>query len=183
MLSRFLIGVGVWSMVCGIVAIPSWALSETASPDGKLIGIGLWVMIYATLTATDHFAARWRKRRERTAMLITYGGRMLVSAGGMMMPHLMFVDMICGIFSVGIVQNITRIDVTNHPDAILATAVTTFLQGLFLGVLTFIALLVIRAICLAVMKPDATDQPARGFEVLPVMPVTPADPHSPRKGD
>lgn len=179
MFQRFFTGVGVWSVVCGIVAIPSWLLSRHASPEGKLIGIVLWVMIYATFTATDSFAGRWRKRREKTALLITYGGRMFVSTFGMLVPPFMIVDMLCGMASVRLIRDLTGVDVTARSDLILETAMTTFVQGLLLSVLTLILWLIVRSICMAAMKPDAIENQPRGFEVVragAAMPVREVEP-------
>ncbi len=136
------------------------------------MGIAFWVVLYAWITSTDAFYARWADPTERLALYITYGLRMLMSLLALVVPVAMIVDMYCGMLSIMIVTHAAGESATNASAdpvfRIVATTFITIIQGGFLSILTFFGLLIIRAICGVGRRKR---HPPRGFEVLPMKPV------------
>ncbi|MFT3785652.1 MAG: hypothetical protein QM770_05735 [Tepidisphaeraceae bacterium] len=165
-------------MVVIAAATPSWYFARGFAAEGKVIGIVIWIAIYASLTASDHFQRNWwRRRSDRLALFLAYGGRMLLSGAGVAaftrpnMGSLMTPDVVCGMFAVSLVKG--RLDASQV--GIVQTALITVLQGLFLSILNFIVLIIVRAICRLSMGDDPVPG-QRGFEVITTARAVPAEP-------
>ncbi len=133
-----------WLIVCSLSAIPSFffglAITEGRAA-GMIVGILLFVIGYTIL---DYRTAGYRIRQKKTiqrTLKIAYGTRIAIS---ILFPLGMYIDLVCGLLSVGLTQSITGHEFRDSdPMSFLAAVFTTLVQGTVLNiVLACYALLV-----------------------------------------
>ncbi|HOW70889.1 MAG TPA: zinc ribbon domain-containing protein [Phycisphaerae bacterium] len=136
----------LWTMICGITAIPSfvWARSEFSTP-GMVVGVALFVAMYTMVSGTSA-VARWRTSRltDRT-FRIGYFTRVVVSA---IVPLGMALDLVPGIVSVSLVEAVMnpRIPAMSGGRGFFVTLVITLVQGTLLHITLGAYMLVVHLI-------------------------------------
>ncbi|MEM8668311.1 MAG: hypothetical protein AAGG48_12410 [Planctomycetota bacterium] len=128
-----------WFLVCGISALPSFFFGFSLS-GGRLSGMLLGIFLFAIgYTALDLNTADWPIRKKpsiRRTLKIAYGTRVAIS---IIFPIGMYLDLVCGIFSVGIVSTVFDggMEPFNGPNgdkmSFLGTLITTLVQGCILN--------------------------------------------------
>jgi len=132
----------IWSLVCVVSAIPSfvWGLGTIASTAAVAMLLGVVIFIVGYVFADQCTQqTRWRRNRSlRTALKIGYITRLTIS---IIFPVGGFLDMVCGLFSVSIVDFASsimiggRIATSGMPSAGFGQVLaTTLVQGVVLNV-------------------------------------------------
>lgn len=99
-----------WAFVCGVSATPSFIVAMSFEPDwpakagGMVTGILLFVLSYVYAERTKFIQDLLKKPFVRTTAWIGYGTRIFITV---VFPIGFFVDMFCGMLSVGLSQAIT----------------------------------------------------------------------------
>ncbi|MBP7933801.1 MAG: zinc ribbon domain-containing protein [Phycisphaerae bacterium] len=136
----------LWTMICGITAIPSfvWARSDFSIP-GMVVGVALFVAIYTMVSGTSA-VARWRTSRliDRT-FRIGYFTRVVVSA---IVPLGMALDLLPGIVSVSLVEEVMnpRSPGIGGGRGFFVTLLITLVQGTLLHITLGAYMLVVHLI-------------------------------------
>lgn len=157
---------GVWSLVCGVAALPSFVIGAMIAEMGgvQLFAMAVGVFIFAGLytwvsTSRGFRELRGRPFVERTLM-IGYGLRMAQSLLSLV-PPVFIVDMFLGMLSVASVSWILQVgfDLEHPPDngftAFAFFLVTTLIQGGLLNVILVVLMLVIQGIQVVLCEPPA----------------------------
>ncbi|MAI70661.1 MAG: hypothetical protein CMM01_07095 [Rhodopirellula sp.] len=137
-----------WLLVCSVSAVPSFYLGVGVS-DGQIAAMGLGVLFFAVgYTFLDCKTATRPIRQIRLVSItlrLVYATRMIITV---LFPIGLFVDMFCGILSVGCTESIFGSSVIKtFPGALF----TTLVQGVILNVvLVLYGLLVVGAVMLFV---------------------------------
>lgn len=131
----------IWSLVCVVSAIPSfvWGLGTIASTAAVAMLLGVVIFIVGYVFADQCTQqARWRRNRSlRTALKIGYITRLTIS---IIFPVGGFLDMVCGLFSVSIVDFASSIMIGGSATSGMPSAgfgqvlATTLVQGVVLNV-------------------------------------------------
>ena len=131
---------GTWSLVCIISALPSfgWGIGTIASEQvaAMLMGIFIFILGYTFADQLTQWL-HWRRNRSfRLTMKIGYISRLVVS---IVFPIGGFIDMFCGIFSVGCVSAIVNSamgepGLPGNEPSFLITLLITLVQGTVLNV-------------------------------------------------
>ena len=145
-----------WLIVCGIAAGPSFyfggGIGGWCGPEvlGMIVGILIFVAGYSLIEFTPQIQSAMAQRAKRRASRIAYISRMAIS---ILFPIGVFVDLYCGIFSLGLTSAITGGDWTGlrQPNAethsttarFLTFLLTTMIQGVLLNILLFAYMLIV----------------------------------------
>lgn len=158
----------LWSIVCWVSAGPAFGLAlslGSASGRGRGQGPGFnpWAMaaaitlfsiLYTIFTSTDAFDRFHRIRGMRRTLYIGYWTRMAIS---IVVPISLVVDMVTGIFSVGIVARFLHTE---------SGFVGTFLITCVHGTLMNLIIAVYMAIVYPIVRSLTRDPQRPGFEVI-----------------
>ena len=146
-LKRFLF----WSMICWVSAGPSFFFGYGVTPKGPAailamaLGVVIFSVAYALITGTELVARIRRRRVLRYTLRVGYGTRVGLSV---LFPIGMYVDVICGMLSYGLVD-----EVLGTTETFGAILVTTLIQGVVLNIVLAIYMLPVAGILkLAVPK-------------------------------
>lgn len=150
---------GLWSLVCGISAIPSFfiAMGMTQHPlrvPAMIGGVLAWAVFY-TFADTQFFAAHRRKNASfHKAMVTGFGIRVLIS---ILLPAGASADILPGAISVGIVSSLFYGELGEYRrlQSLPAIFLTTVLQGALLNVLVWLVVLLIFTIMMLVSRGDS----------------------------
>jgi hypothetical protein len=156
---RFLL----WGLICAVSAAPSfvWAHAQF-DRAAMLLGVALFTVGYTVFTCTAAFERFHHRPFVRRTLYIGYGARLIVSVA---FPLGMGLDMMPGMLSVSIVQEVLKTD----PHSFGGTLATTIVQGTLLNLILFVFMAAVYAIQKLTMKPPEAPP---GFEVvMPVIPV------------
>jgi hypothetical protein len=128
----------LWSVICLISAAPSFffgvSLHGTAPPIvAMLLGIAVFIGLYTWASGTRFFRRLRRHPYARRCLFIGYGTRLFIS---IVFPIGIYVDMVCGIVSTGIVEH-----ALGDAESVIGVFVTTLLQGVELNVLLVLLML------------------------------------------
>ena len=143
-----------WLLVCSVSAVPSFYLGTEVS-EGQFAAMVLGVLIFAVAyTFLDCKTASSPVRQKRLVSItlrLVYATRMLITV---LFPVGLFVDMVCGILSVGCTEVIFGSSaIQTFPGALF----TTLIQGVILNlVLALYGLLVVGVVMLCVPCIKAT---------------------------
>jgi hypothetical protein len=153
----------LWTLLCSISAIPSFLFAvNTFSFPGMFFGVSLFIVLYTVFTSTPAFLKFREKPFVRRTLYIGYSIRLLVSV---FFPVGMALDMIPGIISVGIVEELGGVTGGSRagPGAdFVATFLITLIQGTILNVLLSLFMLVLWGLQWLLCKPPVA---AQGFPV------------------
>jgi len=153
-----------WTVVCGFAAGPSFYFGggmgawRPAAVLGMLIGILIFVIGYTALEFTTAIQEQMNKPVSRRAAWIAYLTRAAIS---IVFPIGLTVDILCGIFSVGISSALTGISETpfhspgdNFSEAFCCFqfAVTTVVQGVLLNLVLFAYMGIVWLVCKAISR-------------------------------
>lgn len=147
-----------WTLVCWVSAVPSfyWGWATIAQSQLLAMSLGIWIFVFFYISldlATQNRS--WRNSQPlRLAMRIAYGTRLAVS---IIFPVGGFLDLVCGMFSVGIAETfmqLTALSEGNYEDSadFWATLAVTLVQGCVLNVVVAAFMLVVFGIILVVQK-------------------------------
>lgn len=158
--SQFLKQLAIWFVVCAVAAGPSFFLGgvvdnhSAANVLGMLLGVALWVLMYAVVGSTAWATAFRKKPFVLRTLRIGYGLRMVQSLV-FIVPFFMIPDLIGGIISVSLTQflfagfdpvgNVWSGGPRGGPAAIIFafSFVATMIQGILLnGVMAILLLLI-----------------------------------------
>lgn len=142
--SRPLRALGRWTLICSISAAPSffWGCAlhrEFEHVIGMICGILVFVLAYTVVECTHYYQRVITRPHLHGTVLIGYGTRILISV---IFPVGLAVDMMTGIVSVAIVQNVSPANSVDLPDAgaavsAFAVFLTTVVQGILLNIMLF----------------------------------------------
>jgi NADH:ubiquinone oxidoreductase subunit 6 (subunit J) len=145
----------IWSLVCIISAAPSFAWGfwtiATHQIMAMLVGIGIFIAIYTCVDQLTQ-ASRWRRHRPVSLTLkVGYATRILIS---LIFPIGASIDVICGLFSIGIVQTVVPSLIRNMKDGsdfgenatFLGALLVTLIQGSILNLVLFAYMLLVLAV-------------------------------------
>lgn len=126
-----------WFVVCGISAVPSFFFGFLVT-SGQIAGMLLGIFLFAVgYTLIDHSTANWplrQKRLIRRTLRFTYGTRIAIS---IIFPVGMYLDLLCGAVSMGIVNSVFVDGMEFGSDSqmtFFSTLFTTLVQGCVLNV-------------------------------------------------
>ena len=136
-----------WFTVCGISALPSFFFGFTIT-GGRISGMLLGIFIFAVgYTLLDFRTAEWpirQKKPVRRTLKITYGTRIAIS---LIFPIGGYLDLICGIFSIGIVGSLVGQSLANGDAMSFFTSLaTTLVQGCMLNLVLGVYALIIHGV-------------------------------------
>lgn len=143
--SRPLRALGRWTLVCGISAAPSffWGCALHNAIEhiiGMIGGILVFILAYTAVECTHYYQQIITRPYMHRTVLIGYGTRILISV---IFPVGLAIDMMTGVFSVAIVENVWPAD-TGELSEIEAAAtaftvfLTTIVQGVLLNLILFV---------------------------------------------
>ena len=120
---------GLWTVICCVSAAPSfvWAHQEF-DRSAMVAGVALFVALYTAFTSTARFERFHNRPFVRRTLYIGYGVRMGISV---LFPIGMGADLMPGLLSVGIVENLLGM----HSKGFFGTFLTTCVQGTLLNIL------------------------------------------------
>lgn len=143
---RPLVSLMLWSVVCVISAAPSFyfGYGTVAREQAAAMGLGVAIFI-GTYTLADQWSVRHRWRRSRNVALtlrIGYATRVLIS---IFFPIGMFVDVLCGMMSVGMIEAGLPFLLSENGEArsgvpnagFGGTLLITLVQGVLLNIVLF----------------------------------------------
>jgi hypothetical protein len=141
-----------WLVVCSLSAIPSFVFG-LAVTDGQMAGMIVGILIFvAAYTILDYQTASRAFRQKpalRRTLRIAYGTRIAIS---ILFPLGAYLDVICGILSVGLTQGITGVEFrAADPMGFFGVVFTTLVQGILLNMVLGCYALLVHGIGLAVM--------------------------------
>ena len=142
--SRPLRALGRWTLICSISAAPSFFWGCALHPAlehsvGMICGILVFVIAYTVVECTHYYQQIITRPHIHRTALIGYGTRILISV---VFPVGLAIDMMTGMVSVGIIQNISPSDSYDWseggPDvSAFAVFLTTVVQGILLNIMLF----------------------------------------------
>jgi hypothetical protein len=133
-----------WTLLCSVCAVPSFICAyHDFDTTGMVAGVSVFIGAYTFVTSTDWFARFVKHPFVRRTLFIGYGARLMSS---ICYPVGMFADLIPGIISVRLVEDLARLVGFNWPSSgrSLSNAVTgsfvgtfaiTLIQGTFVNIL------------------------------------------------
>ncbi|MFK8115387.1 MAG: hypothetical protein AB8B91_24530 [Rubripirellula sp.] len=151
--SSLLATFGRWSLVCTLSATPSFFLGLSITGGqvfGMLIGICLFILGYTALDYQTALSSVRQKKSVRRTLRITYGTRIVITV---LFPIAVYLDMICGLISVGITSELSGIDLSSNSNEMgfLASLITTIVQGIVMNVVLGVYGIVVHLIQLTIM--------------------------------
>ena len=157
-----------WLTICAISGAPSFFFGfmlgemRPAAAIAMLAGIVTFAVMYTLVESTQSVRRKLTERRLKRAVWIGYGTRILIS---IVYPMCIYVDVVCGMISVGIGTSLFGIEVgpmSGDPEAMVDKAssihffaqfyFTTLVQGVMLNLILGAYTLIVYAICMATMK-------------------------------
>ena len=154
-----------WLVICAIAAAPSFVIGgsmgnwRTAAVLGMVIGVLIFVVGYTALEFTTAIQEQMQKPVSRRASWIAYLTRVAIS---IVYPVGVFVDILCGVFAIGLSTPVTGIadggfgrgEIVNVSEAALCFqfALTTVFQGVLLNLVLFAYMGIVWVICSAIMR-------------------------------
>lgn len=137
---------GLWTLLCSISATPSfvWAAHEF-SRAAMVTGVAAFILFYTAATSTQAFHLFSRRPFVRRTLYIGYGLRVGVS---IIFPLGMILDLLPGIISVNITEEVFRKDHSFVP-----TLITTLIQGTILNAILSIFMCIVYGLQRAFLKP------------------------------
>ena len=167
----------LWTVICAVSAAPSFFLASSEfSRPAMVFGVCLFIAAYTAATSTRAFERFHGRPFVRRTLYIGYGLRLAASClmpigfidgGGSLAGVLMLPDILPGILSVGLVQNVLRIE--EH--SFIGTLLITIVQGTLLNLIVFFLMLAIWGAQRLFLKLPPESAP-RGFDVLLESPRT-----------
>ena len=154
---------GKWILVCGISAAPSFFLSFILGDRillqsiAMVMGILTWVGLYVYVESWEWTRQRLKSKSLRIAVKTGYITRVAIS---ILFPVALYLDMICGLISVGLMDNVfdgqfEPMRLREDDPRVVGSAtvfgffyLTTLLQGLLLNLVLGAYTLVVYAIVL-----------------------------------
>ncbi|MBC8354961.1 MAG: hypothetical protein H8E66_23535 [Planctomycetes bacterium] len=151
--SRPLRALGRWTLVCCISAAPSffWGCAMHRGAEhvvGMICGILVFVLAYTVVECSHHYQQIITRPHMHRTALVGYGTRILISV---IFPIGLAVDMMTGVVSVAIVQNISPANSAELSEAgasasTFSVFLTTVVQGILLNILLFAYMVCVYAV-------------------------------------
>ena len=137
----------LWTVVCGVSAAPSFVWAHQDFDRAAMgTGVGLFIALYTAFTSTARFERFHNRPFVRRTLYIGYGVRLGISV---LFPIGMGADMMPGLLSVGVVENVLGM----HSKGFFGTFATTCVQGTLLNILLGIVMVGIWGIQKLACKP------------------------------
>lgn len=141
---------GLWTAVCSISAVPSFALAyEEYDVTAMIVGILCFIGLLTTITGTRAFARFRRRAFVRPTLYAGYGLRLGMS---IMMPLGVMIDLFPGVVSIGLVE---ALDIRG--ESFVGTLLITLVQGTLLNIILTVAMLIIYGLQRAFRTPPVID--------------------------
>jgi hypothetical protein len=160
--------IGIWTFVCGVASVPSFAFAwEEAHRGAMAIGVVLFIAAYVATSCLPFVRRLCRKPFMKLSVMIGYSLRLAATA---IFPYAWIGDLLPGMLSVGLTERIFGVSWNSFDDgdasSFAATLFTTIVQGILLNIIVAIVITIIYFAQRLFRRNPQAVQP-RGFEVLP----------------
>ena len=141
----------LWTLICGIGAGPSMFFS-LQSFDARAVGCGilLFIVLYTALTGTDWFGRFLQRPFVKRMLHIGFGTRVLFST--VLLPIGVFIDIVLGAISIGIVGGTSTTDA-----GFVATLAITLVDATLMNLVLFVYMAIVYVIMRLLLKAPVRD--------------------------